>query len=300
MTGISAEFDSSDGLDDIMASNEEIKMSALAEFLATPGVAGSALEVEIREALSLGQEDAVESLSYEDISTTVYNVFHPRREYVVDRQQHRLPFEAFRLHVPPATGAQVKLTLSREETRSGSAEFKIASIGGGREWTLKIIEEISRTAVSSEQINVAALGIFDIIEYRRSSRVLAKYPRLAGVDQTNLAWDFVQLGAPDMQSRPNPLRPNPLKVREFDLRAVNSGVTDVAVTVEAGTSWDVSVGFTIANIGADLTATATGSYVRSISLACSLPDGHYYRAQQFPNTPGYIWTLDDAHTEGLT
>ncbi len=264
-------------------------LSQVDDFALTPGIAGSSLDAELREAIKTAGTETTEGRVSDALWMAIYNLLHPIREEVTGREEVSFSLDAYRLYVPAVAGAKVKLTVTSEQASKGSASFKIPGIGGGREWTLKITQELSRSVNTSERVEVSVPATFERVERRRDGQLLASYPKLVSIRSHDVSWDFLPLDPPDIAGLGLPL-----EKKQFDQRKRTGGTTAVTVTLEEGTTWEVSSGLKLPNLGLEAELKVNGSYGSKLAFAYELPDGHVYVAQHFASVPGFVWTVGPA------
>lgn len=257
---------------------------AVRDLLATPGIAGTGVEREIRRALGQAAEDASLGGRWWDALTR-----HLAPEYhtIVGVDQQVIRLDGYWMTLPDVKGATMKLTVTVEASTQRSASFMIAGIGGGPQVTIKLKEGLVHETSVCERVLLSAVATFQKIIVTRQDETIATYPRLVAINESHLEWDFHPDDPPSVASLGDPL-----SSRGFD-QSTSEGSTTATLDIARGTVWDVSAGLTLANLGRlEAKVSAKVAYQQAVALEYRLPPRHRYLAARYAELPAYIWTVE--------
>lgn len=257
---------------------------AVRDLLATPGIAGTGVERELRRALGQAVEDAGVGSRWWD---ALRRLLAPEHHTIVGEDQQVIGLDGYWMTLPEVHGATVKLTVTVEASTERSASFMIAGIGGGPQVTLKLKEGLVHETGACERVLLSAVATFQKIVVTRQGEAIATYPRLVAIDERHLEWSF----HPDNPPAGEGLG-DPLSSRGFD-QSASEGSTTATLDIARGTVWEVSAGLTLANLGGlEAKVSAKVAYQQAVALEYRLPPGHRYLAARYAELPAYIWTVE--------
>jgi hypothetical protein len=256
---------------------------ALEDFLATPGVAGTEVETVLNQTLLQATQETAEGLGWWD---NIRQFFARENHTVVAEGEQVVELEGYWMILPEVPGASVSLTVSLSSSNEKSASFMIAGTGGGPAFTIGLKEGLSHQAAVCERITLTAVGVFQKIEVSKDNAVIGTYPRLASLDTDNLSWRFSPAAPPAAA-----LLGNAFSTTRFDASTA-AGTTTPTLEITQGTTWDVSAGIDLPNIGGiKAQISAKIKYEHGVKFEYSLPGGHLYTASRYQNLPAYLWTF---------
>lgn len=267
------------------APDEEVAL-AIEAFLATQGVAGTPVEEGILEAIDRRSDAAAEGIGLLDWIGRRLDLEQHR---VVGSQELPVELEAYWLTLPGVAEARITVTSSASSSDETSASVTIAGIGGGPSVTIDLKEQTSFEGSTTERVSLSAMGLFDEIRVTRSTfagdEVVATYPRLRAVDQSNLQWTRRPSTAPDPTSLGSVV-----EAMSFDATA-SDGLTTHTLTAEQGTSWEFGVDLSLEKLGLTTKVSSKTTYKHAVEYEYKLPGGHDYRATRYEQFPAYLWTV---------
>jgi hypothetical protein len=259
-------------------------VGAVRDLLATPGVAGTAVERELKQAVGQAVESAgVGGRWWEALERLLAPEYHT----IVGVDQQVIRLDGYWLTLPQVDETSVQLTVSVEASTERSASFTIAGIGGGPQVTLMLKEGLVHETKVCEKVLLSAVATFQKIVITRQGEAIAAYPRLVAIDDSHLEWTFDPSEPPPIASLGDPLFS-----RAFD-QSGSEGSTVATLDIARGTTWEVSAGLTLANLGAlEAKVSAKVAYQQAAALEFRLPPRHRYLATRFAEFPAYLWTVD--------
>jgi hypothetical protein len=274
------------GLQEMLSGEEAVPddqlAPALAAFRDSPGVAGTALQETLDDAIRRRAEAADESFGWWD---AFRRWLAGEQSRVVDHLEEAVELEAYWLTLPDTAGAKVTVTSSISKAGETSAALTIAGIGGGPTFTIDVKEAVGFVATQTERVELSVPGTFDIVEVTRDGAVIAKYPRLRELDKNNLSWTIRPSPAPD----PAPFG-QPTSTRTFDASG-STGTTTDTLTITKGTTWELGVDLKFAKLGLEAKVGTKVTYTREVMYAYELPGGHNYQAASYRGFPAFLWTV---------
>jgi len=257
---------------------------AVRDLLATPGIAGTGVEGELRQALGQAIEDAGVGGRWWD---ALRRRLTPEYHTIVGVDQQVIQLDGYWMTLPQANGAKVKLTVSVEASTERSASFTIAGIGGGPQVTLMLKEGLVHETSAAERVLLSAEATFQQIVVTRQGEVIATYPRLVAIDDRQLEWSFHPGDSPSGEGLGEPL-----SSRGFD-QSTSEGSTTATLKIARGTVWEISAGLTLASLGGlEARISAKVAYQEGVALEYQLPPRHRYLATRYANFPAYVWTVE--------
>jgi hypothetical protein len=189
--------------------------------------------------------------------------------------------------VPPSvSGASAELTVGRSSSSDKSASFTIAGIGGGPTITIGLEEDLTHEANGCVRITLTAEGVFQKIQVTVDGTVTATFPRLASLDTNNLSWTILPATPPDAASL-GAAR----STKKLDA-SLAKGPTIEEMKITRGTTWDLSAGLDLPNLGGIKAQVSTKiKYEEDVKFKYTLPAGHIYTASYYDNFPAYLWSV---------
>jgi hypothetical protein len=131
------------GLHDMLAGEQPVSqdqlLDAIDDFVATPGVAGTPIEDEIRMELRQRAQDPAEAIGAWD---ALKRFFRREEDVVVETVQQDVELAAYWLTLPDLDGARAIVTSSTSHENETSASVKIAGVGGGPTLTISVEESV--------------------------------------------------------------------------------------------------------------------------------------------------------------
>lgn len=253
------------------------------DLLATPGVAGTGMERELRQALGQALENAGVGGRWWD---ALRRLLAPEHHTIAAVDQQIVRLDGYWITLPEVEGASVQLKVSVEASTERSASFTIAGIGGGPQVTLMLREGLVHETSGCERVLLSAMATFQRIVVIRQGEVIAIYPRLVAIDDSHLEWSFHPSDPPSGGSLGDPLAS-----RGFD-QSTSEGSTTATLEIARGTVWEVSAGLTLANLGGlEAKVSTKVGYQQAVALEYRLPPRHRYVAVRYAKFPAYIWTV---------
>lgn len=302
---VAVEISTTPGLADLAAGELSLQVSvddALAEFLATPGVANTPVEAEAKAALAHAEEEAGEQEDAEPQGVDAYGYrervrafgwldglrrfFAPEEHQVVGVEDHTVELAAYWLTVPAVAGAAVTLSIEVTNSHKTAASVKIAGIGGGPTFDVAVKQGLEHPATTDQRATLTTSGTFQRIDVVKDGTLLGTYARLVALDQANVDWAFPHASPPDASELGAVTGST-----GYDLTG-NSKSDTVILQLSRGTTWDMSAGIKLASLGG-IEACVSGqvSYEQDVGYTYELPPHHRYRATRYDAFPAYIWTL---------
>jgi hypothetical protein len=257
---------------------------ALEDFLATPGVQGTEVEAALNRTLLEAAQDTAEAPGWWN---AVRRFFTGEDHQVVAETEQQVELEGYWMILPDVPGASVTLTVSINSSSETSASFTIAGIGGGPTFTIALKEGLSHEAAVCERITVTTTGVFEKVQVTKDDRILGTYPRLRSLDMSNLSWNFTPVPPPTPA-----LLGDASSTTHFNASAT-AGKTVQTLEITRGTTWNVSAGLDLPNLGGIKAQVSTkNTYERDVKLEYTLPGGHVYAASRYAGLPAYLWSLN--------
>jgi hypothetical protein len=258
-------------------------------FLAAPGVAGTAMADEMREALELPDDGLRARPDVGGLAQRVRAFLGLRRERVVGHQQFELPLVEYEMWLPAVDGATGSATLSGGRTGTTSLSFKIFGVGGGPSFEQSVTLELQRRDVTrSERLELVLTGTAEQVEVTRAGRMEARYLRLAALSDVPVH-RFVRL-TPD-------LAPPPAGGAETIFRMVlrpGDGPATFTLKLAQSRFRSLSAAPTLDGLGAELGVTYLHKASQSFAFDFRLPDGFEYTAAKRIDRPAITWVTGPA------
>jgi hypothetical protein len=258
--------------------------SDLESFLASPGVAGTAMADEMREELALPDGGLHALPDVGGLAQRVRAFLGLRSERVVGHQQFELPLVEYEMWLPAVDGATGSASSGGGVTSTGSLSFKIFGVGGGPAFEQSVTVELSRTDVPrSERLELVLTGTAEQVEVSRAGRVEARYLRLATLSDVPVH-RFVAL-TPD-------LAPPPGGGEETIFRMVlrpGDGPATFTLKLAQSRSRSMSTAPKLDTLGAEIGVSYQHKASQSFAFDFRLPDGYEYTAAERLDRPAITW-----------
>ncbi|MFG2483381.1 hypothetical protein ACGFSI_11570 [Streptomyces virginiae] len=283
--GLKAELLTKPGLLDLSEQEPEpdVMYGAVESFLATPGVSGTEVESNLRDALSRATQGTEEGFNW---IASVRQWLKQEKHSVFEEEEQMVELGAYWLTVPAVSGASAQLNVNVEHSGTSAASFKLAGVGGGPEFTIKVNEGVTMKATSGERIVLSAPGKIQTIAVTRRGRKIASYPKLAALDKNNLTWTARPAEPP---SPPAGARPS--ETKRYDASDSRNPIGAI-IQVARGTSWEFGVDFKVEKLGMEVKSTTRVSYQSDVMFTYELPAGGCYVAAQYADIPARRWSLE--------
>ncbi|MGW1563954.1 hypothetical protein ACWCQ1_46975 [Streptomyces sp. NPDC002144] len=284
--GLNANIVTEPGLFDLAKEDSQhdvLYQSAVSSFLATEGIAGTAVESDLTGQIERRvRESTAESFRWLD---AVRSWLLDEEHSVVDEETQMVKLGAYWLTVPPAPGASTSIDVESESTQDAAAAFKLAGIGGGPKFTITLNEGITTTVDTDTLISLSAPGTIQTIDVTRGGQRITQYPRLASLDKDDLTWRLTEARPPSPAAGVTPI-----ESRHYD--ASSSGEIRATFEVASGTDWEFGVDFNAANLGLEIKWTTTVSYKSGVKFTYALPAGGRYLAATYSDIPTRLWSIE--------
>lgn len=257
---------------------------ALRDFLASNGVAGTAIETAAREAMVQAAQSVTEGVF--SWWPAVRRFFAPEIHTIVDTCMEPVEISGYWLTLPAVPDAKVTLSVAVTKTRQVAATLKVAGVGGGPTFQMAVRSGLQHEALSQQRAVLTAMGRFQRVQVSEDGKVLGEYARLVYLDKDNVEWSYPAAQVPAAAQ----LGPQVSSVG-YDL-TTNTSADEVTDSVARDTTWDFSAGLSLPQFGG-LTVGISGqvSYQQEANYEYQLPPGRYYRATRYASFPVFVWTL---------
>lgn len=277
-------------VDDADLSLEKPYKEAIADFLDTPGIAGTDIAAEVQE---IARTVAKQTTNYPDegarwntLRDALKHLFLQERHTPLGSEQQPIELESYWMTLPDVQGASVEINITGGQSAAVSATLTIAGIGGGGQFTIDLKQGLSHKTTRCEKVLVKGMATFEKIEVTRHDKPITTYPRLIAIDTDNLSWDF-RRETPPFAADPNE---KPI-TKEFNIPNTD-GSTTISLSIDKKTTWNTSVGLSFPNLGGINANVSTQlTYQTGFELKNELPPGHQYVAKLYKKIPAYIWTV---------
>lgn len=287
---IHAELSEQPGLHGLLAGEEPPEdelMNAVDAFSRTQGVANSPVEDEIDAQVRARAQDPSEGRGWFE---TVKRWFRGEDHVPVGSERCSLELATYWLTLPAVDGAAASVTSTTSNAEETAATVKIAGIGGGPTFTIRVMESSRFESGDGrdESLVMSCPAIFERVEVRRRGVVLTTYPRLVSVDHRTMEWERRVIDPPS---------PSALGEVELTKRyrsAASSGLTTATLTFAAGTTWQLGAEIELAQLGLNVGVSSTSTYESEVEYEYELPGGHDYTARRFAGLPVILWTTESA------
>ncbi|MFG2234957.1 hypothetical protein ACGFNX_34040 [Streptomyces sp. NPDC048723] len=263
---------------------DALYQAAVQSFLATPGVTGTDVESDLMDEISRSAEATEEGFAW---FTAVRRWFLREKHSIVDEETQMVELGAYWLTVPPVSGASGQIDVDSESAQISAASFKLAGIGGGPEFTIKVYEGLSLTAATDKRITLSARGKIQTIAVTRGGERIATYPRLASLDKNHLKWKFNAAPPPSPAAGVKPSQ-----TTQYD--ASDGDPITATIEMAQGTSWEFGVDFKAEALGIEVKSTTKVSYESEVKFTYVLPGGGCYVAAHYSDIPARLWSLEAA------
>ncbi|MBC2902196.1 hypothetical protein [Streptomyces cupreus] len=283
--GLKAEILTRPGLFDLAEDHhpDVLYQTAVHSFLATPRVTGTEVESDLMDEISRSAETTEGGFAW---FTSVRRWLLREKHSIVDETQ-MVELGAYWLTVPPVSGASGQIDVDSASAQNSAASFKLAGIGGGPEFTIKVYEGLSVTAATDKRIALSARGKIQTIAVTRGGERITTYPRLASLDKNHLKWE------PNAALPPSPAAGvTPSQTTQYD--ASDGDPITATFEMAQGTSWEFGVDFKAETLGIEVKSTTRVSYESEVKFTHVLPGGGYYVAAHYPDIPARLWSLEAA------
>lgn len=274
------------GLHSILEQNENATSKelqpALDDFLATPGVANSEVEEDLKDKMHRHRETAAAGSG---LGKSIRDWWFGEEHEVIATEQRAIELAAYWLTLPAVKDSKVSVSSSTTSSNEVSASFTIAGIGGGPTLKLDLKETVEFETTSPERVSLTSIGTFEKVEAKRLGEPIGTYVRLASIDRDHFDWSVEAAKQPDSNGLGSPT-----SSRGFEL-SKSPGTLTESLSIASGTTWELGIDLSLEKLGLSAKLGTKVTYEREVEYKYTLPGGKDYTASRYNSFPAYIWTV---------